>query len=124
MFLPRDGHLEMNMLQSIYKVFWTDLLSPMNIFLGWKLISRDICAYYFQAARLMRCVHNSMSTYLLRCYISLMYNDISKIMTTGNELNVLYGLVVQYLKWISNGLKSITEHLRLGCHVLNMSAIS
>jgi hypothetical protein len=30
MFLPGDWHTGMNMLQSIYKVFWTDILSPIK----------------------------------------------------------------------------------------------
>jgi hypothetical protein len=34
MFLPGDWHTGMNMLQSIYKVFWTDILSPIKSFLG------------------------------------------------------------------------------------------
>jgi hypothetical protein len=34
MFLPGDWHTRMNMLQSIYKVFWVDILHPMKTFLG------------------------------------------------------------------------------------------
>jgi hypothetical protein len=73
MFLPGDWHTGMNMLQSIYKVFWMDILSPMKTFLGWKRISRDVRVC--QAARLTRYVHNLMTTYLLHCYVSSMYDD-------------------------------------------------
>ena len=48
MFLLGDWHTCMNMLQSIYKVFWVDLLFPMKTFLGWKQISSNVCGCYFQ----------------------------------------------------------------------------
>ena len=51
MFMPGDWHTGMNMLQSIYKVFWTDILGPMKSFLGWKCIAKDVRGCYFQAAR-------------------------------------------------------------------------
>ena len=50
MFLLGDWHSEMNMLLSICKVFWTDILSPMKMFLGWRRISKDVHACYFQWA--------------------------------------------------------------------------
>jgi hypothetical protein len=34
----------MNMLQLIYKLFWTDLLKPFQELLGWKRISKDVRA--------------------------------------------------------------------------------
>jgi hypothetical protein len=46
MFLPGDWCTGMNMLQTIYKVFWVDILNPMKIMLGWKRISRDVCGCY------------------------------------------------------------------------------
>jgi hypothetical protein len=33
-FLPGDWYTGMNMLQSIYKVFWGVILNPMKMFLG------------------------------------------------------------------------------------------
>jgi hypothetical protein len=67
MFMSSDWHMGMNMLQSIYRVFWTDILNPMKTFLGWKRILSDVHGCYFQAARLVRYVYDGMSTYLLRC---------------------------------------------------------
>jgi hypothetical protein len=109
------------MLQSIYKVFWTDILSPMKTFLGWKRISRDICGCYFQAARLTRYAHNAMSTYLLWCTVLSMYDNISDRMSTGRESDVLYGVAILYCEWILKGIKSSDEHLCLCTHFLTMS---
>ena len=61
MFLPGDWHTGMNMLQSIYKVFWTNILSPIKSFLAWKQISKDVWGCYFQAAHLVRYIHNVLS---------------------------------------------------------------
>ena len=80
MFLPGDWHTGMNMLQSIYKVFWTDILNPIKSFLGWKQISKDVRGRYFQAAHLVRYIHNVLSTYLLRCFVSSIFDDIAKSM--------------------------------------------
>jgi len=52
MFLPGDWHTDtgMNQLQSIYKLFWTDLLKPLRDHLGWKRISKDVRQCYYQAS--------------------------------------------------------------------------
>ncbi len=62
-FLPGIWHTGMNMLQSIYKVFWTNLLKPLRDILGWKRISKDICGCYFQASRLVKYVDDVVSMY-------------------------------------------------------------
>jgi hypothetical protein len=43
MFLPGNWHTGMNMLQSIYKLFWSDLLKPLKDVLGWKRIAKNVC---------------------------------------------------------------------------------
>ena len=50
MFLPGDCHTGMNQLQSIYKLFWTDLLKPLRDHLAWKRISKDVRQCYYQAS--------------------------------------------------------------------------
>jgi hypothetical protein len=42
MFFPGDWHTGMNMLQSIYKLFWINLFKPLRDILGWKRISKDV----------------------------------------------------------------------------------
>ena len=102
MFLPGDWHTGMNMLQSIYKVFWTDILGPMKSFLGWKRISKDVRGCYFQAARLVRYIHNVMSTYLLRCFVSFRFNGISESMKECANADVLCNIAVQYREWLTD----------------------
>jgi hypothetical protein len=121
MFLPGDWHTGMNMLQTIYKVFWVDILNPMKIMLGWKCISRDIHGCYFQAARLVRNIHKAMSTYLLRCYVSHMYDHIAESSPNREEADVLYSVAVSYCDWILNDIKSTDKHLRLCSHFMTMS---
>ncbi len=67
MFLPGDWYTDMNMLQSIYRMFWVEILNPMKTFLGWKRILRDVWGCYFQSAWLVQHIHNFMSMYLLCC---------------------------------------------------------
>ena len=84
------------MLQSIYKVFWTNILGPMKGFLGWKHISKDVCGCYFQAAHLVRYIHNSMSTYLLRCFVSKHFDEIGEMMASRNNVDVLCHVASEY----------------------------
>ncbi len=121
MFLPGDWPTSMNMLQKIYKVFWVDILNPIKIMLGWKRISRDVHGCYFQAVRLVRYIHNAMSTYLLHCYVSHMYDHIAESSPNREEGDVLYSVAVSYRDWILNGIKSTDEHLCLCSHFMTMS---
>jgi hypothetical protein len=52
MFLPGNWHTRMNMLQSLYKLFWTDLLRPLRDILGCKRIAKDVWSCYYQALQL------------------------------------------------------------------------
>ncbi len=121
MFMPGDWHTGMNMLKSIYKVFWTDILSPMKTFLGWKQISKDVCVCYFQAARLVRYMHNVTSMYLMQCYVSSMFSDISDLMQNKCEADVICRVAVLYCSWILKQIKSSNKHLRLFAHFMSMS---
>jgi hypothetical protein len=120
MFLPGDWHTGMNMLQSVYKVFWTDILSPMKIFLGWKRIAKDIRGCYFQAAHLVRYIHNSMSTYLLRCFVSATFDDIINMMESHKNANVLCYVASAYRNWLSDAITSSDQHLRVCANFMTM----
>ncbi len=89
--------------------------------LGWKRISRDVRGCYFQAARLVRYIHNTMSTYLLRCYLLHMYDHIAESSPNCEEADVLYSVAVSYRDWILNGIKSTDKHLHLCSHFMTMS---
>jgi len=103
----------MNMFQSIYKVFWTDILCPMKSFLGWKRISKDVRGCYFQAARLVRYIHNVLSTYLLRCFVSSTYDEITECMIDNANADVLCNLAMSYPQWLMKSVKSSDQHLLL-----------
>jgi hypothetical protein len=121
MFLPGDWHTGMNMLQSINKVFWTDILGPMKLFLGWKRIAKDVRGCYFQAARLVRYIHNSMSTYLLRCFVSATFDDITDMMESHQNADVICYVASVYGNWLSEAITSTDQHLRVCAHFISMS---
>ena len=122
MFLPGDWHSTgMNMHHSIYKVFWTDIMSLMKSFLGLKRISKDVRGCYFQAARLVRYIHNVLSTYLLRCFVSSTYDEITESMTENANADVLCNLAMSYREWLMNLLISSNQHLQLCVHFMTMT---
>jgi hypothetical protein len=65
-FLPGNRHTGMNMLQTLSKLFWTDLVKPLIDILGWKRIAKDVRACYYQASQLVKYMHNVVSSYLIR----------------------------------------------------------
>ena len=60
----------MNMLQSIFKVWYTPLLSKFQTLLGWKRIQADVRGCYYQASRLVNFVYDEMLRYLMHLFIS------------------------------------------------------
>ena len=120
MFLPGNWHTSMNMLQSFYKVFWTNILSPIKSFFGWKWISKDVQGCYFQAAHLVRNIHNVLSTYLLRCSVSSIFNDIAESMYERANADVLCNVAILYREWLMKSLKLSDQHLRLCVHFMTM----
>ena len=120
MFLPGNWHTSMNMLQSFYKVFWTNILSPIKSFFGWKRISKDVQGCYFQAAHLVRNIHNVLSTYLLRCSVSSIFNDIAESMYERANADVLCNVAILYREWLMKSLKLSDQHLRLCVHFMTM----
>jgi hypothetical protein len=96
-------------------------LSPMKSFLGWKQISKDVRGCYFQAARLFWYIHNVLSTYLLRCFVSSTYDDITESMTKNANADVLCNITMSYREWLMKSLKSSDQHLRLCVHFTTMS---
>ncbi len=49
MFMPDNWHAGMNMLQSLHKLFWTDLLKSLRDILGLKRMAKDVRSCYYQA---------------------------------------------------------------------------
>ena len=93
----------------------------MKGFLGWKRISKDVCGCYFQAACLVRYIHNSMSTYLLCCFVSNHFDEICEMMASLSNADVLCHVASEYCKWILDSIKSSDHHLCLCVHFTSMS---
>ena len=121
MFLLGDWHTRMNMLHLVYKVFWTNIIGPMKLFLGWKRITKDVCGCYFQAARLVRYIHNSISTYLLQCFVSGTFDDITHMMESHQNANVLCYVASASRDWLSEAITSADQHLCVCAHFMCMS---
>ena len=121
MFLPGDCHTGMNQLQSIYKLFWTDLLKPLRDHLGWKRISKDVRQCYYQASRLVKYIYEVVSAYLLHAFLSrhmLKYDERMHDVSPGDLLCVI---VSNYKKFLTDTLDSTDEHAKLIANFLLVS---
>ncbi len=121
MFLPGDWHTGMNMLQSIYKLFWTNLLKPLWDILGWKRISKDVSGCYFQAYRLVKYANNVVSTYLLRSYMHCHYEIYVNGLIHDDPADLYCLIAVNYHSFLMQLGQSTDEHLRM---IVNFSNVS
>lgn len=113
MFLPGDWHTGMNMLQSIFKVFWADILKPFRDLLKWKRISNDVRGCYFQASRLVQYSNDVVTSYLIRLYISRYHDKYDDRLYHDEPADVLCGMAVDFDEFLSRSLSSLDEHLIL-----------
>jgi hypothetical protein len=113
MFLPGDWHTGINMLQSVFNLFWSDLLKPLHDLLGWKRISQDVRGCYFQASCQVKYANKVLLSYLMRLYIFRYYEFYADYMMDSVPPNVLCHIALDYqlfLEWLG---RSTDEHLRL-----------
>jgi hypothetical protein len=122
MFLPGDWHAGMNMLQSIYKIFWADILKPFRDLLKWKCISNDVRGCYFQASCLVQYSNDVVSSYLIRLYISRYHKKYDYRMNQDETGNVLCSIAINFDKFLSRSLSSSDKHLTLIVNFLIVSS--
>ena len=82
---------------------------------------KDVWGCYFQAACHIRYIHNVLITYLLRCFVSLIFDDIAKSMYERANVDKLLNVAILYHEWLMKSLKSSDQHLRLCVHFMTMS---
>jgi cupin superfamily acireductone dioxygenase involved in methionine salvage len=122
MFLPGDWHTGMNMLQSIYKIFWADILKPFRDLLKWKRISNDVRGCYFQASQLVQYSNDVVSSYLIRLYISRYHEKYDDRMNDDETANVLCSMAVDFNDFLTHSLTSLDKHLILIVNFLLVSS--
>jgi hypothetical protein len=113
----------MKMLQSIYKLFWTDLLKQLRGVLGWKRILKDICGCYFQASRLVKFVNDVVSTYLLCSYLHCHYDKYANGLIHHEPADLLRRIAVDYHSFLIQSGRSTDEHLRMIVYISNVSSV-
>ena len=122
MFLPGDWHTGMNMLQSIYKIFWADILKPFRDLLKWKRISNDVRGCYFQASCLVQYSNDVVSSYLIRLYIARYHEKYDDRMNEDETANVLCSMAIDFDEFLTYSLTSSDEHLILIVNFLLVSS--
>ena len=111
----------MNQLQSIYKLFWTDLLKPLRDHLAWKRISKDVRQCYYQASRLVKYTYGIVLSYLLRAYVSRHISRYNDRIRDVPPVDLLCDLVSDYKTFLTDTLDSNDEHTKLIVNVLFIS---
>jgi hypothetical protein len=67
---PGDWHTGMNMLASIYNLYFHGFLEPIKTLLGWNRINKDVRSCYYQAARLVKFVSEELNRFFMQDFVS------------------------------------------------------
>ncbi len=114
MFMPGNWHTGMNMLQSIYKLFWTDLLKPLGDKLGWKRIAKDVRSCYIQASRLVIYLNNVTLSNLVRAFLSSRFETYEVRMIDDDPGNMRSLMAIDFQLFLNRLLYPFAdEHLKL-----------
>ncbi len=113
LFMPGNQHAGMNMLQSLHKIFLTDLLKPLRDILGWNRKAKDVQSCYYQALRLVKYTNNVVSSYLLRAFLSCHYESYKDRMRDDNTGDLLCSIAVEFQLFLSRLLQLADDHLQL-----------
>ena len=70
MDLPGDWHTGLNMVQSIYNIFYTGFLDEFQQLLSWQRINKDVKGCYFNATRLVTFVFDELTRFFAHKYVS------------------------------------------------------
>jgi hypothetical protein len=123
MFLPDDWHVCLNMLQAIYKLFWSDLLKLFRYLLLWQRISKDAWDCYFQASLLVEYSNIIMSLYLISLYLLQNKECYEVRMSENKPANVLCQIAADFEMFLSRALLSSNKHLKLVVKFLLVSSV-
>ena len=107
---PGDWHTGLNMLTSIYKLYYVGFLDQFQDMLEWKRVNDDVSKCYYQAGRLVTFVSDELTRFFAHQYISSISNsdgdhdlsDAASVMKiTRGFMSYLRELKSSDDKWIS-----------------------
>eukprot|EP00956_Cyclotella_meneghiniana_P042471 scaffold248481_cov53-Cyclotella_meneghiniana.AAC.4 len=123
-FFPGDWHTGLNMLQSIFKVFWKPYIEEMASVrkLKWSRVSQDVRGCFFQASAITKLLNVGNQNYLIMAFVTSHRDDIRDISTANDdEVNVITEIAKKYQTWLV-GLKDDPDHhVRLIANFVIMS---
>ena len=68
--MPGDWHTGLNMLASIYNLYYVGFLDQFQDHLYWKRINKDVSGCYYQAHRLVKFVHDELMRFFMHQFVS------------------------------------------------------
>ena len=113
---PGDWHAGLSCLQTVYNIFWDDVLQPVCKKLKWKRVGKDCRECYFNASRLLRYTYHQLLKILMQNYISeqwpLMRLQFESTEEDSSEENYLCFVAVNFGDWLEKLHTSNDEWLR------------
>ena len=120
MMVPGDWHTGLNMLQSIYSIFWNVLLEPLKDILKIGRVSKDVRNCYYQASKLVQWANVECNRYLTHNFAAAKAPAYAQLIESESEgknshAKALGQYAIDFDKFISEHIGDVDERLSLGC---------
>ena len=117
LFAPGDWHTGMNMMQSIYNIYWHLLLRPMKKWLKIVCLSKDVRNCYYEAHKLLMFCRSEFSQYLWYVFVSDRWEGYKAQLLDHRACNVVTQLAIDFHAFIVDAHQSdkgqVDEHLKM-----------
>ena len=122
---PGDWHAGLTCLQTVYNIFWDDILCSVCKKLKWKRVGKDVRDCYFNASRLLRYTYHQLLKILMQNYISEQWPLLRSMFEVSNEdrseENYFCFVSVNFGDWLEKLHTSSDEWLRACSFFIRMS---
>jgi len=117
---PGDWHTGLNMLQSIYNIYYYGFLDQFQDLLRWQRVTKDVRSCYFQAARLVTFVSDELIRFFLHQFIA--EREVTVVDKQCNDSSTVTIEFMEFLeklkgsddKWIA----TCAKFLKISCNFL------
>ena len=106
----------MNMMQSIYNIYWHILLKHMKKWLKIERLSKDVRGCYFEASRLIVYCNRKFSCYMWHLFITRNYSRYQPELLFCDEVDVVTMIAQEFEQYLAHHHEKTTEvdeHLKM-----------
>ena len=114
---PGDWQTGMNMLTSIYNMYYHGFLEHFQSLLGWNRINKDVRSCYYQAARLVKFVSEELNRFFMHDFVNSREDHNEDV----DDPQYLCNTAIAYMEYLRSQRKSDDKWISTCANFLEMS---